>query len=338
MRKLNIGIVACSNVAVKRFIPALLKSKNANLYIIGSRYLEKAQKIADQFNCANYGTYNDVLINKDVDMVYISTPITLREELTVTAIKNNKHVICEKPAFTIFKTASRLAAMSKKYNVRILDGWSFKYHKQHEIVKNLIENDTIGEIKNFVGQFTYPHPGPRDIRLNPELCGGVFFDSAGYPVVASRLFIDSKPVSVYCTRHINEKYSVDDYVSLQIQYGKDINAIGIAGFGLHYNSTYSITGTRGRISVLRAYAVPDNMETNITIETNEGIDKIKVPPQNQFLSMIDAFCAQIIDESSSIYNSDNELLMHHSIMDVAFTSSIKNKPNSFDSVCPEHLN
>ena len=54
--------------------------------------------------------------------------------------------------------------------------------------------------------------------------------------------------------------------------------------------------------------------------------------------MIDAFCAQIIDESTSIYNSDNELLMHHSIMDVAFKSSIKNKPNYFDSVCPEHLN
>ena len=156
MRKLNIGIVACSNVAVKRFIPALLKSKNANLYIIGSRYVEKAHKFADQFNCSNYGNYNDVLINKDVDVVYISTPITLREELTVTAIKNNKHVICEKPAFTSFKTASRLADMSKKYNVRILDGWSFKYHKQHEIVKNLIENDTIGEIKNFVGPFMFP--------------------------------------------------------------------------------------------------------------------------------------------------------------------------------------
>jgi len=54
--------------------------------------------------------------------------------------------------------------------------------------------------------------------------------------------------------------------------------------------------------------------------------------------MIDAFCTQIIDESSSIYNSDNEFLMHHSIMDVAFKSSIKNKPNYFDSVCPEHLN
>ena len=119
MRKINIGIVACSNVAIKRFIPALLKSKNANLYIIGSRYLEKAQKIADQFNCVNYGTYNDVLINKNVDVVYISTPITLREELTVTAIKNNKHVICEKPAFTSFKTASKLADMSNKYNVSL---------------------------------------------------------------------------------------------------------------------------------------------------------------------------------------------------------------------------
>ena len=111
MRKLNIGIVACSNVAVKRFIPALLKSKNANLSIIGSRYLEKAQKIADQFNCSNYGNYNDVLINKDVDVVYISTPITLREELTVTAIKNNKHVICEKPAFIDFDTSSKVLAL-----------------------------------------------------------------------------------------------------------------------------------------------------------------------------------------------------------------------------------
>ena len=193
-----------------------------------------------------------------------------------------------------------------------------------ESLKNHIENGTIGEIKNFFGQFTYPHPKPGDIRLKPELSGGVFFDSAGYPVAASRLFIKNKPVSVYCKRHINEKYSVDDFVSLQIQYHEDINAIGIAGFGLYYNSTYSITGTSGRIFVTRAYAVPETIETSVMIETDKGIENIKVPPQNQFLSMIDAFCTQIIDESSSISNSDSDLLMHHSIMDLAYTSSIKN--------------
>ena len=332
MRKLNIGIVACSKVAVNRFIPALQGSRFAKLYTIGSRNLKKAQQIAEQFNCENYGTYNDLLKNKDVDLVYISTPITLREGLTKTAIKNNKHVICEKPAFLNFKTASSLAEMSKKYNVKILDGWSFKYHKQHEIVKKFIENGSIGEIKNFFGQFTYPHPGPNDIRLNPELCGGVFFDSAGYPVVASRLFIKNKPVSVFCKRQINEKYSVDDYVSLQIQYEKNIHAIGIAGFGIYYNSTYSITGTKGRISVTRAYAVPEDMKTFVIIETNEGVDKIEVSPQNQFLTMIDAFCAQIIDERTSKYDPENELLVHHSIMDAAFKSSVKKKPNFIDSV------
>ena len=179
MRKINIGIVACSRVAVKKFIPALKKSRCANLHSIGSRDAKKAQKFAEQFECVSYGTYTDVLTSKDVDVVYISTPITLREELTVTAIKNNKHIICEKPAFSSYKTASRLVEMSKKYNVKILDGWSFKYHKQHEIVKKYVENGAIGEIKNFIGQFTYPHPGPKDIRLNPELSGGVFFDSAG---------------------------------------------------------------------------------------------------------------------------------------------------------------
>ena len=63
-------------MAVKRFIPALLKSRYANLYMIGSRDLNKANKIANQYNCNNYGTYKDILYNKEVDVVYISTPIT----------------------------------------------------------------------------------------------------------------------------------------------------------------------------------------------------------------------------------------------------------------------
>ena len=313
-------------MAVKRFIPALLKSRCANLYIVGSRDVEKAHQIANQFNCGKYGTYNDVFINRNVDVVYISTPITLREELTVSAIKNNKHVICEKPAFTSFKTASKLVAMSQEYSVRILDGWSFKYHKQHEIVKKHIESGKVGDIKLFTGQFTYPRPALGDIRLDPELGGGVFFDAAGYPVSAANMFITNKPLSVFCVKNINDKYSIDNFVSIQIQYKNNVNTIAITGFGLQYNSTYSITGTKGRISVKRAYAVDEKMETKIIIETNNEFEEITVPPQNQFTSMVDDFCYKIITNQSRDINSVNDLLNHHFIMDAAFKSSMEKKP------------
>jgi predicted dehydrogenase len=326
MKKLNIGIIACSNVAVKRFIPALLKSQCANLYIVGSRDVAKAHKTANHFNCDKYGTYNDVFINANVDVVYISTPITLREELTLSAIKNNKHVICEKPAFISFETASKLVALCKQNKVRILDGWSFKFHKQHEIVKKYIESGIIGDVIFFSGQFMYPHPKKGDIRLNPELGGGVFFDAAGYPVVAAQMFITNSPVSVFCTRNFDDDYSVDNFVIIQIQYEKNINAIAIAGFDLQYNSTYSITGTKGRISVKRAYAVEEKMETTINIETNDGIEEIAVSPQNQFLLMIDEFCSQIKGNRLLENNLDKDMLDHHFIMDAALKSSIEKKP------------
>lgn len=321
MRKINFGIIGCSSVASRRFIPALLQSKYANLEMIGSRDTQKADVFADKFKCNKHGTYKDVITDPDIDAVYISTPITLREELVSFAIKNNKHVISEKPAFLAYNTASRVVALCKEYKVRIMEGWVFKYHPQHAIVRKHINNNRIGAVKYFDGQFTYPLPGPDNIRLKPELAGGVFYDSVGYPVAAAQLFISNKPVSVFCIRNFDEKYSVDNFVQIQIQFESNVNAHAVAGFGLHYNSTYSINGSKGRISVKRAYAVGEDMETSISIEADEGDEVITVPPHNQFLSMIDAFCLQILTNELPDYDIEENMLTQNLIMDAALKSS-----------------
>ena len=320
MRRINFGIIGCSNVASRRFVPALLQSQYANLEMIGSRDPQKAKKFADKFKCNRHGTYRDVIADPDIDVIYISTPITLREELVLFAIKNNKHVISEKPAFLDYNTASRVVALCKEYKVRIMEGWVFKYHPQHAIVKKHIINNRIGAVKYFDGQFTYPMPEPDNIRLKPELAGGVFYDSVGYPVVAAQLFITDKPSSVFCIRNFDEKYLVDNFVQILIQYEDNVNTHAVAGFGLHYSSTYSIIGSKGRISVRRAYAVGENMETAISIETDEGDEEITVPPHNQFLSMIDAFCSQILFDDVSKDDFEDDMLNQQLIMDAALRS------------------
>ena len=58
---IQFGIIGCSSIAKRVFIPSILNAKNANLHMIGSRNITKAKKFAERFSCEKFGTYEDVL-------------------------------------------------------------------------------------------------------------------------------------------------------------------------------------------------------------------------------------------------------------------------------------
>ena len=94
MNPLKFGIIGCSKIAKRSVIPAILESKFAELEIIGSRTVERAREFAKEVDCQKYGTYEDVMSNNEVDVVYISTPIGTHEELANKATSAGKHVYC----------------------------------------------------------------------------------------------------------------------------------------------------------------------------------------------------------------------------------------------------
>ena len=75
MEPLKFGIIGCSRIAKRSVIPAIIKSEYAEVEIIGSRSTNKAKEFANEFKCEKFGTYEDVISNDAVDVVYISTPI-----------------------------------------------------------------------------------------------------------------------------------------------------------------------------------------------------------------------------------------------------------------------
>ena len=77
MARLKFGIIGCSRIAKRSVIPAIIKSEFAQLEIIGSRSTDKAKEFANEFKCEKFGTYEDVISDHSVDVVYISTPIHL---------------------------------------------------------------------------------------------------------------------------------------------------------------------------------------------------------------------------------------------------------------------
>ena len=321
MNKIKFAVIACSKVANNRFIPALLKSNLGKLEFIASRDKDKAKMYAEKFGCTKYGNYNDAFSDPNIDAVYISTPIIHKKEWALKSALFNKHAIVEKPAFLNLDDSIEVLNIFKTKKLHFFENWMFKFHPQHNEFKKLLNGNNFGRIKYFSSQFTYPTPADGDIRLNPKLKGGVFYDSIGYPLAASLMIINEKPISVMCSMSKNKTYGVDDFVKIQLKFEKSVYADLLSGFGIHYKSTYSTFCERGILTANRAFAIDSRTRPTITINSDKGERIVELSKADQFMLMIDSFCNDI--KSNKIGQNIEEILLQQKIIDVAYLSSFK---------------
>ena len=335
MNKLNplkFGIIGCSRIARKSVIPAILKSEFAELEIIGSRTVEKSKEFSSEFNCKKNGTYDDVIFDDSINAVYISTPIGTHAELAMKAASAGKHVYCEKSSTDSFTSAKEMVECSKNNNVRIMEGFMFKFHPQHQKVQELINNKKIGNIDSFNGSFGFPSFPEGDIRYNKELGGGFLNDSGCYPICASRMIFDEEPLSVFYQKYNHPKIDVDVKGTSILIYKNNKTASVTYTNGNYYQAKYEVWGSDGIISLDRAYSVPSDFITKINLQYNienswEGRKNkiIEIPATDHFLKMIDTFCMEIVGKKKSPFNFEKELLNQAKVMEAHRLSNSSHK-------------
>ena len=332
MDSIKIGIIGCSRIAKRSVIPAIMKSKFAEIEMIGSRTERKAKEFSKEFDCKKYGMYEDVIKDKSVDAVYISTPIGTHEEWAIKAATEGKHVYCEKSSTTSFESAKKILNTAKQNNVRIMEGFMFRFHPQHQKVQELINDQKIGNIDSFNGSFGFPSFPEGDIRYDKELGGGFLNDSGCYPISASRMIFDEEPLSVFCHNYNDPKVGVDVKGTSILVYKNNKTANLNYANGNYYQAKYEIWGSDGIISLDRAYSVPSNFITKINLQYNvenswDGRKNkiIEIPAVDHFLKMIDTFCMEIAGEKKSPFNFEEELLNQAKVMTAHRLSNFSHK-------------
>ena len=319
----KIGLIGCSKVSKKKFIPAINSLDFTTITSIGSRTDAKAKQWAKEIGCTNYGNYEDV-ISSDIDCVYISLPDGLHEEWSIKAANAGLHVLCEKTSTTSFESAKNMIDCAKRANTRIMECFSFRFHPQHNQVLELIKKNHIGNIHNFIGNFGYPKPDDQNIRLKKEIGGGILNDAGCYPICASRIIFNEEPIGVMSNLNIEPNLGIDVSSTVVLTFNKK-NAIIEAGFGRNFKSNYEIWGSEGNIKVNRAYAVPNNFETKIEIEKNDKTEIIKNIPIDQTALMIKAFYEDIMKITKCSFNFERELLSQARVMEAVRLSNNKKK-------------
>ena len=141
---------------------------------------------------------------------------------------------------------------AKENNVRLMEGFMFRFHPQHQKVKELINEGKIGEVKSFHGVFGFPAFPEGDIRYAPSTRGGGFLNDSGcYPICASRMIFDEEPLSVFCNQKmIPTKNDVTDVSGTAILYYENGKTASISYInGSYYQAKYEVWGTEGVISL-----------------------------------------------------------------------------------------
>ena len=182
----HIAILGCGGIArvMSRTLRGMLdRDPNALcMYATASRGLEKAQALADEFGFQKaYGSYEELVQDQNVDLVYIATPHSHHYEHIKLCLDHGKNVLCEK-AFTVnAKQAREVCALAEKKGLLLTEAIWTRYMPARRIIDRELATGFLGKPVLLTANLCYPIDKVERIR-RPELAGGALLDLGVYPL------------------------------------------------------------------------------------------------------------------------------------------------------------
>jgi predicted dehydrogenase len=289
-KPVRVGLLGCSDIARRKFLPALQGCAGALLSAVASRSPQKARAFAGGTGAAalDYGT---LLQAQQVDLVYLSLPNHLHEEWALRALAAGKDVICEKPLGLSLASVERMLAAAEAHGRLLYENLMFLHHPQHAAVRALLDEGGIGRLLALRSVFCLPLPAPGNYRLDPGRGGGAFHDLARYPLATALHFLSGG------LRGFRGTACDRGGLNLGMQ-GLALSETGEAfrfhvAFDRPYESFYEIVGERGSVRVPRAYTPPADLANRIEVVRDGGDASFTVPAADHFRLMLGHVCALV---------------------------------------------
>ena len=277
MKKLRWGLLSTARIS-RAVIPPIRASQQSELKAVASRDIVKAKEYANAWQIPHaYGSYEELLADKNIDVVYNSLPNHLHAEWSIRAAEAGKHVLCEKPLALSLDEIDRMRAAAKQHNVVMAEAFMYRHHPQTLKVLELLAQETIGDVLLIKGAFTFKLDRPDDVRWAPEWGGGSIWDVGCYPISFARLIANAEPVEVFGWQ-VTSVSGVDVAFSGQMRFTNGLLAQFDCGFRTPYRTSMEIVGTRGSIELGSPFK-PLGGEW-IKIKQNDRIELIESPRAN----------------------------------------------------------
>ncbi|MGQ1889561.1 Gfo/Idh/MocA family protein [Thermophagus sp. OGC60D27] len=298
MKKLRIGILGTSNHFLKRIVLPLMETQFCEAYAIGSRNIEKSAAMAKEFGIPLwYGSYEAVLSDPEVDMVYIPLPNHLHREWVEKSIEAGKPVLCEKPLGMNADEAEAMIQKAQDAGVPIMEGFMYRFHPMWERVWNIVRTNQIGAIQYVHTSFSYNNPSASNIRNKPECGGGALMDIGCYAISVARFIFGREPQRLMALQTAHPDFGTDMHSSAIMDFGGPRATFTVSTTSQPFQKV-DIVGTAGSITVHIPFNTFVDVPAKFTVVDGVGSREVEFPASNAYGIMFDAFAKAVMEGSS----------------------------------------
>lgn len=245
---MNIGIIGAGWIADKMAETLVGKPQGCQVYAIASRSLDKAQKFAQHWGIeVAYGSYEELVSDPKVDLVYIATPHSHHYAHTKLALEHDKPCLVEKAFMANARETREILELAHSRGIFITEAIWTRYQPARQMVQNLIDQGAIGRPRQMSASLSYPMEHKERI-VRPDLCGGALLDLGVYSINFARMFFSEgwKVVGSHCVKNDTGMDLLD---SITVEYENGMLAHLEASACNAYSNHGFIGGDKGWIEV-----------------------------------------------------------------------------------------
>lgn len=318
----KIGIICPSEIAFRRFLPALKEAgcfEYAGVAIaskeefvgatdeILAKERAKAQTFVDSYGGKIFEGYSTLIHSDEIDAIYLPLPPGLHYKWAKEAVSAGKHILVEKPCTTALSTTEDLLKDAEAKGLAAHENYMFAFHDQLEAVNDIVRSGEIGDVRLYRISFGFPMRAQNDFRYNKALGGGALLDCGGYTFKYASMLLGPTAKMKYAQSNNIEGFNVDMYGSAALVNDEGVTAQVAFGMDHNYKCELEVWGSKGTIYTNRILTAPAGLVPEVIIRKGNDEEKRNLPADDAFKKSILHFCKCI--EGSDTRKANYETLL-----------------------------
>ena len=286
-KKLNWGLLSTAKIN-QALIKPLRASKRTRLLAVASRSLFSAEAYAQEWKIPRaHGSYEALLADPEIDVIYNSLPNHLHAEWTIKALRAGKHVLCEKPFALTLAEVDAMTQAARDTGKVLAEAFMYRHHAQTLKVKEIVDSGALGKLKLIKGAFSFTLTRENDIRSKKETGGGSIWDVGCYSISYARMIAGAEPVEVFGWQVMGQGGADETFIG-QMRFDNDIHAQFDSGFAFPSRSTIEIVGAEA--SLVIPHPFKPRKKTEIYLLRDGKEEKIKIKGDELYLGEVEDMC------------------------------------------------
>jgi xylose dehydrogenase (NAD/NADP) len=284
-------------------IPSIATSKRCGVMAVASRNQFIADEYAFKWGIPRaYGSYESLLNDPDIDVIYNSLPSNLHAEWTIRALRAGKHVLCEKPIALTLAEMDALEQTVKETGLVLAEAFMYRHHAQTLKIKEMIDAGQLGKIQLIRGAFTYTLDPQDHDRWLTQAGGGSIWDVGCYPISYARTMLGAEPVEVFGWQILSEGGSDLTFVG-QMKFKDGVHAQFDSGFKSPLRSMMEIVGSEAVLNIPNPFK--PGFENEIYLTRGEKTKTVEIHGSELYLGEVEDMCDAILHGKAPLVSLDD---------------------------------